>query len=842
VNREHAGALEDEWAVGKDFGGKLNFGRYSGAAIWLDGAGLERFDKPILTNSMRTRHFPSCLMLRGMGQFAALTSLAVLTFAGTLHAQDFEGKNISAVTIRYRGAKTVDEDLLRNLMVSKAGTAYRAESLDNDIKSLYESGLVDDVRFLAEPVGGGVNLIAEVTTRPGLGGVGFVGNSIFTDQKLAKESKMKAGGALSDEQILEARRNIEKYYQGYGYPDVTVSHRTQATGQAGLSDLIFVIDEGQKNEVRKIKFEGNNAFTDLELRKEMKVKEKGWFSWLTKSGRFESNQLDTDLDAVLDYYRSRGYLRASCPGINREPVGDGTVDLIININEGDRYTVAGVGFGKMTVFKPEELYPSLTLVGDAAYSSKKMRADITMIRNYYGSRGYADALVTPDIRDAGPNRVSITYRVTEGTRFRVGRVNIAGNTKTKDKVIRREIPLKPGDMFNSVELDTTKARLENLQYFTDVQATGTPGGAGYRDVDVLVEEKATGSVGVGVGFSSIDSIVGFLTLEQSNFDLFNPWNFTGGGQRFGMNLRAGSQRSEFSLSLVEPWFLDQQLALGGELFYRESSYFSENFDQTNLGAAISLRKPLGAKDSIKGELRVEQVSIDSDVNAGDFPGAVGPNGETVSQFDEDLIGGDFLRSAFAVNYIYDSRDSVIQPRVGHKIDLGLTYAGLGGDVDTITFSAQGQKYWNLKWDTILSVNGELAFVDSLNDEVPIFERLFLGGGRTLRGFEFRDVGPRDTGFTNDVYGGNSLGYLTVEYTVPIIETVRAAVFYDTGFVNSESWDPSPGDLYSDFGVGIRLKLPISPLPLALDYAVPLSSPDAEADKGGQFQFSLSSQF
>jgi len=788
-------------------------------------------------------------MPRGVGQFAALTSLAVVALAGSLHAQDFEGKKISEVTIRYHGAKTVDETRLRNLMASKAGTLYRAESLDNDIKSLYESGLVDDVRFLAEPVGGSVRLIAEVTTRPALGGVGFVGNTIFSDQKLAKESKMKAGGALSDEQIIEARRNIEKYYQGYGYPDVTVTHRTQATGQSGLSDLIFVIDEGQKNEVRKIRFEGNHAFTDPELRKEMKVKEKGWFSWLTKSGRFESNQLDTDLDAILDYYRSKGYLRASCPGMRRDPVGDGRVDLVIPINEGEKYTVAAVGFGKMTVFRSDELYPSLTLTNDEAYSSKKMRADITMIRSFYGSKGYADALVTPDIRDAGANRVSITYRVTEGSRFRVGRVNIAGNTKTKDKVIRREIPLKPGDLFNSVELDTTKARLTNLQYFSDVQATGVPGGSGYRDVNVLVEEKATGSVGVGAGFSSIDSIVGFLTLEQSNFDLFNAPNFTGGGQRFAMSLRAGSQRSEFSVSLTEPWFMDQQLALGGELFYKESSYFSDFYTQTNAGAAISLRKPLGAKSSIKGEYRLEQVTIDSEVSAKDTylngTGGLGnnidPTNGSNSYLSQENIGGDFIRSAFSVNYLYDSRDSSIQPRSGHKLDIGATLAGLGGDVETLSFSAQGAQYWNLKWDTILSVNGELAFVDG-SGEIPVFERMFLGGGRTLRGFKFRDVGPRDTGYTNEVYGGNSLGYVSVEYTVPIIETVRAAVFSDTGFVNSASWDIAPNDIYSDVGVGIRLKLPISPLPLALDYAIPISSPDKEADQGGQFNFSLSSQF
>jgi outer membrane protein insertion porin family len=792
---------------------------------------------------MRFSTAPTLLTPRGVGQFAALTSLAVIALAGTLHAQDFEGKTIAEVTIRYRGAKTVDEARLRNLMASKTGTIYRAESLDNDIKSLYESGLVDDVRFLAEPVGSSVNLIAEVTTRPALGGVGFVGNSIFTDQKLGKESKVKAGGTLSDEQILEAQRNIEKYYQGYGYPDVTVTHRTQGTGQAGLSDLIFVIDEGQKNEVRKIIFQGNHNFTDLELRKEMKVKEKGWFSWLTKSGRFESNDLDKDLDKILDYYRSKGYLRASCPGISRVPVGDGSVDLVIAIKEGERYTVAGVGFGKMSVFKPEELYPSLTLVGNAAYSSKKMRDDITMIRSFYGSRGYADALVTPDIRDAGPNRVSITYRITEGSRFRVGRVNIAGNTKTKDKVIRREIPLKPGDQFNSVELDTTKARLENLQYFSDVQATGSPSGSGYRDVNVLVEEKATGSVGVGAGFSSIDSIVGFVTLEQTNFDLFNPWNFTGGGQRFAMNLRAGAQRSEFTVSLTEPWFMDQQLSLGSELFYKESSYFSDYYDQKNVGGAISLRKPLGSKSSIKGEYRLEMVQIDSSVDNSSYKTPAGVNDGDNSELSQEKIGGDFIRSALSANYLYDSRDSSIQPRGGHKVDIGLTLAGLGGDVDTVSISAQGQQHWNLKWDTILSLNGELAFVDSFSGDVPIFERMFLGGGRTLRGFEFRDVGPRDAKkYTNSVYGGNSLGYVSLEYTIPIIESVRAAVFSDSGFVNLASWDMSPNEIYSDVGLGIRLKLPISPLPLALDYAFPISSPNQQADKGGQFNFSLSSQF
>lgn len=752
----------------------------------------------------------------------------ILAFgSGISLAQDFEGKNISDVSIRYIGSKTVDEARLRNLMVTKSGSVYRAENLDNDIKTLFESGLIDNVKFLAEAAGESVRVIAEIQTRPAINGVGFVGNTIFTDQKLAKETKLKSGGTMSDAEILEARRNLEKYYQGYGYPDVSISHRTQSTGQEGLSDLIFVIDEGSKNEVRKIRFEGNSVFTTAELKKEMKTKEKGWFSWLTKSGRFESTALDDDLDAVLDYYRSNGYLRASSTGIRRDPVKDGRVDLVIPISEGEKYTVAGISFGPMTIFKSEELYPSMTLNGGDAYSSKKMREDIKTIRSFYGSRGYADAVVSPDIKDAGPNQVSIKYQITEGSRYRVGRVNIQGNSKTKDKVIRREVPLNPGDWFNTVELETTKSRLQNLQYFSDVQANGSPGGNGYRDIDILVEERNTGSVGVGVGFSSIDNVVGFLTLEQTNFDITNPWNFTGGGQRFGMSLRAGSERSEFSVSLVEPWFMDRKLSLGGELFYRQSSYFSDVYEQTNAGASIFLKKPITEKSSVKLAYSLETITVDVD------------SGASPEFLAED---GDFVRSALTLSYLYDSRDSVITTRSGEKLDVSLALAGLGGDVETMTFSTQASKYWNLKWDTILSLNGEVAFVDAINGDVPIFERMFLGGGRTLRGFEFRDIGGDRDGASGEVLGGKSLAFLNTEYTVPIIETVRAAAFYDMGFVNSGSWDMAPQDLYSDAGFGIRIQLPISPVPIALDYAFPMSSPDSAADKGGQFNFYMSYEY
>jgi len=374
-----------------------------------------------------------------------------------------------------------------------------------------------------------------------------------------------------------------------------------------------------------------------------------------------------------------------------------------------------------------------------------------------------------------------------------------------------------------------------------VNSSSSARGGNYRDVDILVDERRTGSISGGVGFSSIDSIVGFVRLEQTNFDIMNPWSFTGGGQRFSADLRVGSERIDAGISLVEPWFMGQQLALGGELFYRDSQYFSDYYEQTNAGGAISLRKPLTENTYIRGEYRLEQVSIDLEnavyaLSAASVAGG-GPPSLLIPE------AGDYIRSAISANWVYDTRNSVVETREGSKIDIGVTLAGtfLGGDVDTYGLTMQGSHYWNFKWDSILSIKGELAFVDATSGTVPIFDTLYLGGPQTLRGYEFRDVGPRDP-VTQEVVGGQSLGFLSLEYTVPVVDNVRLAAFYDLGFVNASAWDMGASDLYHDVGIGVRLRLPISPVPIALDYAIPINSPDPIADQGGQFNFSLNYEY
>jgi outer membrane protein insertion porin family len=400
-------------------------------------------------------------------------------------------------------------------------------------------------------------------------------------------------------------------------------------------------------------------------------------------------------------------------------------------------------------------------------------------------------------------------------------------------VIRREIPLKPGDNFNTVDVETTRQRLQGLNYFSNVVAEGAPSDQeGYRDISVIVDEKSTGQLSFGLGFSSIDSIVGYITVEETNFDITNPWGFRGGGQRFGLNLRMGSETQDFSLSLTEPWFLGRRLSFGGEVFYSGAQNLSDEYEQRNVGGALFLRKPLGRFAYLRAEMRWEKIKVDIESDVPD-----------TSVFQE--FGGKFTRPALSLNYVWDSRDALQTPRKGHKIDVGATgvISALGGDTDSFIFSLAGAKYWNLWFDSILELQGNLSMVETSGGETPIYDRQFLGGARNLRGFEYRDVGPRDFDSpegTGEVYGGDSAGYATVEWSFPLVSSVRGAVFYDAGFVNLDSWDFSVSDYYSDAGIGLRMNLPFGPI--ALDYAFPLEVPDERADNGGQFNFYIDYEF
>ena len=763
----------------------------------------------------------------------------------------YDGKTVKAVRIRYISGKAVlpDQRLL-DVIQTGPGTKYSSVRVNEDLERLIKNGLIDgDARVAVEPTSGGVRVIFEVRPTSVMAGVGFTGNTRFDDDELREglqetqdvgmgktytsPNSLQSGSAFNDQRLATARARIIQMYKEAGYPDTKVSWRHTKSAREGYSDVVFDIQEGREVRMMNIDFEGNTAFDDVQLRQVMKTKERGMFTWLTKSGRVDREQVEDDLAQVVRLYRNYGYLRARVSKVEYFDGGkaDGPQKLTmrVQIDEGPRYKVRNVSFSGNKVYTPEQLMPGMSMIGGDIYSLQKVSDDSTMIRRYYGAKGYADAGVRPDINEVGSDKdgnrlVDINYIVEEGAPYSVGKINVLGNTKTKSHVILRELPLKPGQPLNSVDLETARKRLMNLNYFGNVEVSQTASAnSGYRDINVNVQEKLTGSFSVGVAFSSIESVYLYATVTQSNFDIrgFTGGSFVGGGQRLSISGRLGTETQSASVSLLEPWFLDRKISLGNELYYSKSTYQSDYYEETNFGYGLTLRKALDDFNSVKLQYRIEQYELEATGDAPPF-------------FAENC--GDFTRSNIRLAYEYDSRDAQITPRKGGHLEVFGSWSGPGSTVETVSGGISGSYYYNSFWDSIFSINFGLETIDSLDSdkEVPLFERCYLGGPNNLRGFRYRDVGMIDEKLAGDEsMGGQSSAFVQLEMTLPLVDSLRFAVFADAGFVNADACDFSTADYSADVGIGLRLNLPMGPI--AVDYAIPVKTGQA-IDRNGQFQF------
>ena len=747
----------------------------------------------------------------------------------------FDGKRVAGVEFRYTGDRVLPDRRLMDVVQTRAGGEYSSQRVNADLERLIERSLIDpDASVAVQPSGNAVKVIFNVRASSVLAGVGFTGNVEFDDDDLRETCKLQPGTVLSDATLAAARANIIKAYQEAGYPDTKVSWRAQKTASGFYQDVVFEITENREVSMNEISFEGNTVFDDVQLRQLMQTKERGLFTWFTKSGRVDRELLEDDLEAVVRHYKNYGYLRARLTNVeytaspNKE--GRQKLHLKVTVEEGPRYMVRKVSFGPLKAYTQEELEQGLSMLDGDIYSLQKVSDDVTMIRRYYGAKGYADADVRPDINEAGvladgTRLIDIRYDVEEGNRYKVGRINVRGNTKTRQHVILRELPLKPGENLNSVDLETAEKRLNNLNYFDQVSVSqGLTTSSGYRDINVDVHEKMTGSLTLGLAFSTVENLYLYTTITQSNFDIrgfVNGGTFVGGGQRLTVSGKLGTEYSSASVYLLEPWFLDRKLALGNEIFYTKSTYLSDFYQQNNYGYAVSLRKSLTDLTSVKFEYRIERYGIDAQGDAPEF-------------FREQ--DGDYNRSHFRLTYEYDSRDAMNTPRSGGHLQGFAGYSGPGSTVQTYTVGLSGSYYYNSFWDSIFSINFGLETVDTVSssDEVPIFERCYLGGPANLRGFRFRDVGMVDEKLAGDeTMGGNSSAFAQFEVTLPIVESVRFAMFVDAGFVHKDSFDFKPAEWAADYGIGLRINLPMGPL--AVDYAIPFKTANC-ADDDGQFQF------
>ena len=735
---------------------------------------------------------------------------------------------IHSIDVEYTGPASISKERILAQMRTKVGQVYSNEVVQEDIKALYGTGYIRNVRIFAQPQGDGVKVIVAVQTQAVLREIEINGAERVKPKRLRKEMKVRLNQAVNEQALEEARQKIIEVYQGKGYNDISVEYRVEPIDEKrGTARVIFTVTEGVKGAISQIRFEGNAHITQKELRKQMKTRGRTLIYFMDKTGRLDEVQLEQDLDKIREYYQNHGFIDVEIKEVRKDRTPKGPMIITIVIAEGPQYHVRKLTISGYEHSTEAKVRVFLKLKEGSVYSPKQLRDDAKAVADAYGSGGYVDLVITPEGTPAGPALIDVHYTIEEGPRSFVNRVNISGNTRTKDKVIRREVLVAPGDVFNTVRVDITKKRLDNLGYFAKVETypedTDIPG---RKDLTILVQEKRTGSLSFGGGFSTVDKLVGFAELTQGNFDLFNWPSFTGGGQKFRLRLQYGTERKDFVLAITEPYFLDRRLSLGGQLFYTEANYLSAQYDQRNYGVSFELRKPLNSYMYATVGYMLQDIDIFN----------VDPSSSEFIQSQK----GSSVESKILSSLVFDSRDNALLSRRGQRITFSPMIAGgfLGGDTQIYAFDLEGSQYFLLPKDTILLINGEISTVSQWGsgNQVPIYERLFLGGSNNLRGFPYREVGPQDE--NGEPVGGSSMARATFEWTFPIIEKARGAVFYDMGFVNSSAWSFGFNHMASDIGIGIRLDLPIGPL--RLDYGYPVMRDGYNG--GGHFNFNVGYQF
>jgi outer membrane protein insertion porin family len=733
---------------------------------------------------------------------------------------------IRSIEIQYVGPQTISKERVTSQIRTKVGQAYSESLAEQDIRALYATGSLQNVRIFAEPDGDGVKVMVVLQTRSLVNEIEISGAEKISAKKLRKNIDLKINGPLSEDELEKGRQKIIDAYQAKGFTNIDVKFHVETDEAHGTSRVIYTINEGQKGVISAIRFEGNTKFKERILRKQMKTKGRTFYSIIDKSGRLDETQLEQDISAVREWYQDHGYIDVEVKEVRRERA-KGKMTLVVVLVEGAQYHVGKLVITGTKVTTEQKVRALLKMKEGSVYSPKQIRDDSKKIADAYGSGGYVDLQVTPQGVPAGQSTIDVKYTIEEGNPSFVQRINIVGNTRTKDKVIRREVLIAPGDTFNSVRVETTKKRLDNLGYFSKVETYPEDTGVdGRKDLIIQVEEKRTGSLNFGAGFSTVDNLVGFIEMTQGNFDILNWPNFTGAGQKFRARLQYGTSRKDVILSLTEPYFLDRRLSLGGQLFYNEADYYSSIYSQRNYGGSIELRKALGSFMSLSLGYALTRTELFD----------ISPTASSALL----LVAGSQTKSQITTSWLIDTRDNPLLSRRGFRVGFTPFVAGgfLGGETQIYGFSLEGAQFFHLWKDSILQLNGAIGTVEPWGDGgiVHIYDRLFLGGANDLRGFDFHDVSPRD--INGEPLGGQSMARFTVEYTMPIIEKARAAVFYDTGFVNINSWNFNTNHLVSDVGIGLRLDLPIGPI--RIDYGIPIQK-DVYGGSG-KFNFNVGYQF
>jgi outer membrane protein insertion porin family len=785
------------------------------------------------------------------------------------------GPTIDRVDVKFVGPASVSEQFVRSNIRLKAGGIYFPAATQDDIQALYATGQFYNIRVTADPGdSGGERLTYLVQVRPRLTDIKIEGNKKLSASKIRKKITVKTGQPLDEQKLFTDTQEIRKLYEKYGYAGARVKYVLNIDENAGRGTVIFEITEAPKIKIKQIDVIGAAAFSQKELRKQLKTKRRWMFSWVTGSGVFKEDEFQDDRDLLAEFYHSRGYLDFEIKDVKLEYPVTNKMVIRFYIYEGRQYKVGSITFTGNKLFNAEEIHRGLQSVHNFEHSKGKLgphglamdaggiftpgglNQDTQAIEDFYGSKGYIDVVRGPTLRAAYiPNvetgTMDLEFQIKEGQKSRVEKIDIRGNNKTKDKVIRRELAISPGETFDMVRVKISKQRLEGLQYFdkVDMRSEATdPPIAGRKDLIVNVEEQNTGNFMLGAGFSSVDALVGYAEVTQGNFDLFHPPTFTGAGQKLRLYVALGTERQDYELSFIEPWFLNRKLALGVDLYRHQLDFESPNniYDETRTGVRLSLTRALWS-DFFIGSVSYTLEDVGISLNSGWHGWNPSTQWANVPNAILDQTG-DHLYQRFGVTLAYDTRNSVQLPNHGQRTEIDPELS-IG---DTTFYKIEVKTAWyfpGLFKGHVIEAVGRTGIADSLgSSDVPFYDRYYLGGLYSLRGFKYRSIAPRDpnyypgdpAGIPNEPIGGDSYWMGSVEYSLPIFEKdngpgVRFALFYDVGNVGAQPCSFS-GNFDDNWGLGLHINIPKLG-PLRLEYGIPIHH-DQYNSKSGQFQFGV----
>jgi outer membrane protein insertion porin family len=713
------------------------------------------------------------------------------------------------------GNEFVSDSLIIRTIGISPGSPVSREAIAQAIRDLFALGYFSGIDIEVDSTSGVSDLRVTVIENTLLSEYRFEGLDHLNEGELRDSLMLFPGQTISSSDIEQARQTILRMLAEKHRHLATVEARWDPPDAGGRSPLVFVVDEGPDVRVGEIDFTGNTVFEDSDLRGEMKTRQDSFW----RSGRFRESDFSADLEKVERYYRDRGYPDARVIGVERSMLEDGRhMRLVIEVLEGRHYDVGSVSFSGNENIPDSTLSQAIRLVPGEEYRISRFENSLDRIYEVFQDRGYFYAGVSPTFTpDTAAGTIDVGFDVSEGDRAHIRRIDILGNTRTMDNVIRRELMVRPGDLFSRATLVRSLRNIFYLNYFDNVipefrSIEGTP------DIDLVitVAEKSTGKAGFGAGYGASEGFNGFLELGETNL--------LGRGQTVAINYEFSKTRQDVELSYTEPWFRDTPLSLGGSLFHTTTN--RDEYDRLRTGGAVTVGRPLPWIDYTSASVRylLERTDI------------YNITGDSTSYY-YSLRDTDWPQwtSSVQLRLSRDSRDRQVFPGEGSQNTVTAEFAGgmLGGDIGFSKYLFDSNWFIPTAWRFIYMLRARAGFIASLNGKVPPAYELFELGGTGfygIRGYESNSVGATEG---LETVGGRTMLILTSEYRLRVIDQIQLAAFFDAGGTWNSISSMDLGNFRRGAGLGFRIEVPMLGV-MGLDYAYGFDGPDQGWEPHFQF--------